>query len=191
MLKSIVVLLLLQFVLPTFVAARELSGVSLPETLSAKGVETALALNGAGVRQRFFTDIYVAALYLPRKTSDIDEILAERGPRIVDLHFVYKDVPARRLIDGWVDGFRFNHTSEEFRKLESRLQQLNTIARDLHRGEAIRLELQADGRTDVAINGQHAITISGTDFQRALLKIWLGEKPVDAGLRRALLGRAE
>jgi len=32
------------------------------------------------------------------------------------------------------------------------------------------------------------VPIPGADFYRALLKIWLGEPPVDAVLKKALLG---
>jgi hypothetical protein len=31
--------------------------------------------------------------------------------------------------------------------------------------------------------------IPGEDFYAALLKIWLGEKPVDADLKKAMLGQ--
>jgi hypothetical protein len=31
-------------------------------------------------------------------------------------------------------------------------------------------------------------TVEGNDFNRALLKIWLGSKPADGGLKKAWLG---
>jgi len=33
--------------------------------------------------------------------------------------------------------------------------------------------------------------IPGEDFYRALLKVWLGERPASAALKRALLGQVE
>jgi hypothetical protein len=43
--------------------------------------------------------------------------------------------------------------------------------------------------TRLSINGQPAgQSIAGEDFYRALLRIWLGDKPVQDDLKRALLG---
>jgi hypothetical protein len=43
--------------------------------------------------------------------------------------------------------------------------------------------------TAVTVDGKAAgQPIAGEDFYRALLKIWLGEKPVQADLKKALLG---
>ena len=33
--------------------------------------------------------------------------------------------------------------------------------------------------------------IEGEDFYRALLRVWLGEKPVQADLKQALLGKGQ
>jgi hypothetical protein len=32
-------------------------------------------------------------------------------------------------------------------------------------------------------------TVQGEDFYRALLKVWLGDKPADKGLKKAWLGK--
>jgi hypothetical protein len=42
--------------------------------------------------------------------------------------------------------------------------------------------------TRINVNGQDMLTIPGEDFFRALLRIWLGRKPVDGRLRDAMLG---
>jgi hypothetical protein len=41
----------------------------------------------------------------------------------------------------------------------------------------------------VALNGKpQGKPIAGADFQRALLAVWLGGKPVQADLKKAMLG---
>jgi len=41
------------------------------------------------------------------------------------------------------------------------------------------------------VNGEpRGKPIAGEDFYRALLRIWLGDKPVDGDLKQGLLGRA-
>jgi hypothetical protein len=42
--------------------------------------------------------------------------------------------------------------------------------------------------TRVTVDGAVKATIKGEDFFRALLKIWIGAKPVDGRLRDAMLG---
>jgi len=45
--------------------ARTIGGVDMEETLKAG--DTSLILNGAGIREKFFANIYVAGLYLKEK----------------------------------------------------------------------------------------------------------------------------
>lgn len=45
-----------------------------------------------------------------------------------------------------------------------------------------------DGATAVGFNGAAKGTIPGEPFNRALTKIWIGDKPVQADLRKAMLG---
>jgi hypothetical protein len=42
--------------------------------------------------------------------------------------------------------------------------------------------------TRITVNGQEKIVIKGEDFFQALLRIWIGRKPVDGRLRDAMLG---
>ena len=45
-----------------------------------------------------------------------------------------------------------------------------------------------DGGTKVAVNGAAKGTIPGEAFNQALLRIWLGDAPVQADLKKAMLG---
>ena len=42
--------------------------------------------------------------------------------------------------------------------------------------------------TQISLNGRLLGTIAGVDFNRALLRIWLGNVPVQADLKKAMLG---
>lgn len=52
----------------------------------------------------------------------------------------------------------------------------------------ILLDFVPGSGTRVVVNGDTRGTIPGEDFNRALLRIWLGENPADAGLKKAMLG---
>ena len=42
--------------------------------------------------------------------------------------------------------------------------------------------------TRVTVSGDDKGTIPGEEFNRALLRIWLGDQPADASLKKAMLG---
>jgi long-chain acyl-CoA synthetase len=45
-----------------------------------------------------------------------------------------------------------------------------------------------DGATRIGLNGEAKGSIGGDAFNQALTKVWLGEKPVQADLKKSLLG---
>jgi long-chain acyl-CoA synthetase len=46
----------------------------------------------------------------------------------------------------------------------------------------------ADGSTRVSLNGQAKGTIAGDAFNKALFNAWIGDKPVQDDLKKAMLG---
>ena len=54
-------------------------------------------------------------------------------------------------------------------------------------GDTITLDF-VGGNTIVTINGVEKTQIAGEQFNRALLKVWLGDHPVQADLKTAMLG---
>jgi hypothetical protein len=53
----------------------------------------------------------------------------------------------------------------------------------------VALDFDPQGGTRVSLNGKElGKPIAGADFYRALLRVWLGDQPVQDSLKRALLG---
>jgi len=183
-------ILLLALVLSSFtVSAMEIGGVDIPDTLSVPNSGTTLVLNGAGIRKKFFMNIYIGALYLESRTEDAKAILDGTGPASVLMHFLYDEVSKNKITDGWIDGLEKNTSHEEMQALEERLAQFNKLFRTVHRGDVIRIDYLPDEGTQVRINGEWRGTVEGNDFFRALLSVWLGENPVTPSLRSKMLGR--
>ena len=66
--RTIVKLLIFSLIFSsTILQARIVSGVEIPEKLMINGSQ--LILNGAGVREKFFLDLYVGALYLKKRNK--------------------------------------------------------------------------------------------------------------------------
>jgi hypothetical protein len=179
-------LLVACLLLPPTSWALDVEGVEVPETTTV--ADASLQLNGAGVRTKMFFDIYVGALYLPSKTTTTAEALDMPGPKQVTMTFLYKEVDREKLVTGWNDGFQQNQTPEQMAKLAERLQQFNELFVTAREGDVFIFDFLADGSTRVTLNGKQAGSIPGADFQRALLAVWLGDKPADKGLKKAMLG---
>jgi hypothetical protein len=167
----------------------ELEGVKLPASTQV-GPAT-LVLNGAGLRTRVFFKVYVAALYLSSKTTDANNALAQKGPRRMVITML-RDVDADTFAKALTDGLRDNHTEAQFAAMKSQIDALTNnlkIAGDAKKGDVIHLEYVPDLGTRIVINGQaRGNPIAGEDFFTAVLRIWLGERPADAGLKKSLLG---
>jgi hypothetical protein len=104
-----------------------------------------------------------------------------------------RELTAEQFAEGLVDGLRKNHTDAEYARLQPRIDEFKTALLSLRTAApntVIRLEwLPGNGTRLLVGNEQRGRDIPGEDFQRALLRIWLGDKPVDSDLRSGLLGR--
>ena len=178
------ILLLMALALP--VSAADVAGVKIEDTASV--ADEQLALKGAGLRTWLFFDVYAMGLYVVDRKADA---IAQSGAKRVAIHML-RDVDAATFAKALVDGMRPNHDTVTMQLLEPRIVQLNAIMgeiREAKKGMAITLDWIPRAGTQVTIDGKPAgKPIEGEDFYRALLRIWVGEKPVQDDLKKALLG---
>ena len=173
-------------------SAAELAGVKVDDKvkLSASGPD--LVLNGAGLRTRYKFKVYVAALYLPEKKPSATEVIALKGPKRVQL-WLMRDVEADQMSTALIEGLNANLSAAELEKSKAQIQQLNATLvalRELKEGDVMTFDLLPGAGTRISVNGRLLGTpIAGDDFHVALLKIWLGDNPVQADLKKALLGQ--
>ena len=166
----------------------EIEGVKLADKVQLGGSE--LALNGAGVRTRVFFKVYVGALYLQKKASATEAVLADSGPKRIAMHML-RDLTAEQLFAALNDGLKNNHAPGDLAKLEPQVKQLEGIfsaVKAAKSGDTILLDYVPGTGTRVLINGESKGVIPGEEFNRALLRIWLGDQPADAALKKAMLG---
>ena len=185
MASRLALLVLLCLALPAF--ALEVAGVNLEEKVQLEGRE--LLLNGAGLRKKAFFQVYVVGLYLGEKKAAAAEALAAPGPKRV-LIVMLRNVDADDFVEALMEGMSANNTPADMNAFEPRLKQLRDIIdaiKEAKKGMRVALDGVAAG-TQVLVDGKPVGAIAGEDFYRALVKIWLGEKPVQADVKRALLG---
>jgi chalcone isomerase-like protein len=174
--------------------AAEVAGVKIEDKLRLQPEGPELILNGAGLRTRFVVNVYVAGLYLPEKKSSAADVLALAGPKRVSM-IMLRDLRAEQLVGALNEGMEKNNPAAELDKLKSQVAELTRIMTSLgeaKKGDVIALDWIPDTGTRVLLNGGvRGKPIAGADFYPALLRVWLGDKPVEDSLKKALLGRSE
>jgi hypothetical protein len=177
-------LLLLAFALP--LQAAEVAGVKFDERVRI--ADTELALTGVGLRRRFIFDVYAMGLYV--RDAKADPVM-QPGAKRIAIHML-RDVDADTFTQALVDGMRPNHDAATMKALEPRIGELSAVMASLKeakKGMAITLDWLPAAGTQMTVNGKPAgAAIAGEDFYQALLRIWLGPKPVQDDLKKALLG---
>jgi len=168
--------------------AAELAGVHVDDTVTtASGDE--LVLNGIGLREKLWIDVYVGSLYLPARASNVAEIIARPGPVRIDMDIIYKEISPEKFNKAWKEGFEKNQPPERLKTLQSRIDRFYTLFEEpARKGDKFILEYIPGKGTSIRKNGVELGVIEGEDFKNALLEIWLGNHPADKSLKKGMLG---
>ena len=166
--------------------AVEVAGVKVDDKATVAGQE--LVLNGAGLRTKVFLKIYVGSLYVPAKAPDLAGVLA-KAPRRIQMN-IMRSLTADQLVDALVDGMKENNSADELAAVKTQTAELVAIMKsfnEVKEKDVVTLDF-VDGATRISLNGAAKGSIAGEPFNRALTKIWLGDHPIQADLKKALLG---
>ena len=167
--------------------AAEVAGVQVPESVRVGGSE--LLLNGAGLRSKLFFKVYVGALYVGQKTASPAAIYDSPAPRRMTLRMM-RELDAEALHAALDEGLQNNLSPAELAELKTPAGQLAALMKAIGKvreGDTIAIDFTADGIA-VGLNGESRGRVAGAAFARALLRVWLGDRPADASLKKALLG---
>lgn len=169
-------------------AGVEVAGVRFPAQAQVAG--NPLVLNGAGLRRILLMKIYAVGLYLPARMQTPSAILGRDGPRSMRVSLL-RDVSTDENVDALLDGLVDNNSPAEMAAIQGEVAQFFRLLKKMHtvpEGTVIQMDYLPGEGTHLSVNGVRQGTIPGSAFNRALLKIWLGEDPIQTGLKQALLG---
>jgi hypothetical protein len=159
--------------------------VTIPDTVEVGG--RVLRLNGTGIRSKFFVDVYAAALHVTTPSPQAATLIAADEPKRMVMHFLHSKVESGKINDAWREGFQAN-AAPSLPALQERLDRFTGFfTQDLLRGDTVVFTYLPGEGTLVEVKGTLRGTIQGEDFMRALFSVWLGESPVDKGLKKGLL----
>ena len=170
--------------------AAEVAGVKLEDSVKVAGKE--LKLNGAGVRTRIVVKVYVLGLYLTEKKDSAAGVLESTGPRRFTLTMM-REVTGDELGQAFMAGITANTDKAERSKFVNQLAQFGDAFVSIpqaKKGDTVTVDWVPDTGTVMYFNGkQQGEAMKDIGFYNAILKIWLGDKPVDSSLKPALLGK--
>lgn len=168
-------------------AQYKISGIEMPYTL--KSEQNTLVINGAGVREKYFMDMYVGGLYLKAKKSDAVAIMKADESMAIRLHIVSGLITSEKMTTAVDEGFK-NSTGGNTSPLLSKINQFKDVFKEkINKGDVYDLIYEPAKGVSIIKNGKTAAVISGLDFKMALFGIWLCDKPADTGLKKDMLGK--
>ncbi|MCH8499590.1 MAG: chalcone isomerase family protein [Marinobacter sp.] len=171
----------------TSVQAITIKGVDIPDALQAG--DTELVLNGAGVRSRWFIDLYIGALYVPEPANDPAEIIAADNHQGIRLHIISNRITSERMISSTREGFE-NVLGDNLSSLTSEIEQfLAFFAAEIREGDVFDLIYVPGEGVQVFKNRGLQGTVTGHDFKQALFGIWLSDSPAQEDLKTRMLGQ--
>jgi hypothetical protein len=126
-----VALLLLCSLVALPVAAKDIEGTQVPDSVRQEG--KSLHLIGGGVRSKWMFNVYVGALYAEKPTFNAANLIKSEQVKRMDLHLL-RDVGKDKIIESIREGFEKN-SKAQMPALQGRLDQLAAAVPDLKKGD--------------------------------------------------------
>lgn len=169
--------------------------VELPDEIKVGG--KVLVLNGIGLREvthmMMDFDVYVAGLYVEKKTTEAKDIISSKGLRVVKMHLLM-GLSKKNLTEGWDESFErickknvdpqdkamCDGVTGEFEKFKSALipAKKSQVFDYVFSGNRVTIELE----------GKAVFESQSPLLSEFFLSAWVGPKPISAILKDRLLG---
>ncbi|MEO7403417.1 MAG: chalcone isomerase family protein, partial [Burkholderiales bacterium] len=144
-----------------------------------------------GLRKRVIVNVYVGALYLTEKKSNGNDVVNAPGAKRVFLHML-RDLTGQQFVDAMKESVKYNTPQADLDKMGGDLTefyaQLGSIS-EMKAGTAVWVDLLPGTGLVISAGGKPiGKAISNADLYKAVLRIYVGDKPVDEGLKKGMLG---
>lgn len=168
----------------------EISGIKLDEVVELQGKK--ITLNGAGIRYKAIFKVYVAGLYLEKKSGTPEEVYAAAGPRRMSITLL-REIDSNELGKSFTKAFEENAPKAEMSRLIPGLLRMGQVFSDqkkMSAGESFTIDWVPGTGTVISVKGKpQGDAIKEPEFFNAMMRIWLGAKPADWKLKDELLGK--
>ncbi|PKG80965.1 chalcone isomerase [Colwellia sp. 75C3] len=191
LLITTVAILILSFTVN--VSAKTVSDVEIAESIPFE--DKTLLARGAGIRSKFFIDLYVASLFSEEyidssKLSATDSYKVIHHPNInaIRLNIVSGLITSQRMLDSIEQGFELA-TDGKSKEIDAHIIEfISVFDSPIKKQDQFTFISEPGLGVHVLKNNKPLISINNEAFRQALLSIWLGSDPVDTDLQRDMFG---
>lgn len=185
--RNIIKLLLLSLIfVSSVIQARIVSEVNIPEKFKINGSQ--LILNGAGVREKFFLDLYVGALYLKKRSKISKTIINSKEDMAIRLYITSSLITSKKMRNAVNEGFE-NSTKNNISPIKKEIEEFTSVFKDeIKDGDIFEMIYVDSLGTSIIKNGVPSALIKGHRFKEALFGIWLSDDPAQESLKEDMLG---
>jgi hypothetical protein len=152
-----------------------------------------LVLNGLGLRGVAWLKAFVAGLYVTTPSKDGAQLVAQAGPKRLRLRIMV-GASSHELTKSLVGRIEDHEPPALRQQLAPRMQtlgdQIDSLGQ-LKAGDSVDLDWLPGRGTQLSRNGKVVgAAVAGEDLYGAVLRIFVGDHPVDRRLKAGLLGAA-
>jgi len=185
--KYLIPLVLTLVVMSPVCNAKKIEGIDMPDSLEVG--KSKLVLNGAGVRSKFFMDLYVGGLYLQNKSNNPQEIIEANQPMAIRLHIISSLITSKKMENATMEGFE-NATKGNIEPIKSEIERFISVFKEnIEKNDIFDLLYLPGEGLEVYKNDELKSRIHGLAFKQALFGIWLSDKPAQKSLKEEMLGK--
>jgi len=149
-----------------------------------------LILNGSGLREKLWFDLYACGLYLENKNSNATKIVNGDQPMAMYMEILSSLLSKKKLVGAFKDGLKKTNSNETIKKTTADLNTfLGFLNDEINVGDKYSLVYIPNQGTSLYINNAKKGTIKGLLFKSAIFNIWLANDPVDDDLKEELLNK--
>lgn len=160
---------------------------TLPNKITVNSDE--LILNGSGIREKLWFDLYACGLYLQSKSTNASSIVSADQPMAIHMEILSGILSKKKLIGAFESGVAKTNSKKVAAKIIPDLKKFLTfVDGEIAVGDKYQLSYNSSTGTSLYINGTLKGSIQGLEFKSALFNIWLATNSVDNDLKSELLG---
>ncbi len=156
--------------------AAEAGDVTLPDEIRVEGEK--LILNGAGIREKFFVDIYAAGLYLRQPEKDHEKIMAADETMALKIRILSGMIDSEKFTDAALEGFD-EATDGNTGPIQDEIDLfLSAFAEEIEKGDEFDIHYVSGEGTKVYKNQEDdpEVVVRGMPVKQALFGIWVSNR---------------
>lgn len=175
----------LMFCISQTLYAASIAGVSMPDSATVN--DETLILNGLGLREKYWVDVYVAGLYLPNKMNDGDSIMKANVNKRIQVEFIYSSVPKEKMIAVLEENISNNPQFSS--DTVAKIRQCGSWMQDFTSGDVVMFDYAYTTQTTtIYINDKTRGSMQSKEFMEAIFAMYVGKYPATEALKQGLLG---